>query len=156
MHTIFEMLSVLQYTWIACNGTKLAQKFTNWVPSIWHSSALGVAKVAKCQNVKDPRAKIMILRHNILTASPHTNKRYAYGTTGSSRPWPLQCPGFTITLRHTTLSGTPLDGWSARRRDLYLATHNTQKRQTSMPRRDSNHNSRNLEAAVPHLRPRDH
>jgi hypothetical protein len=40
--------------------------------------------------------------------------------------------GFTITLRHTTLGRTPLDEWSARRRDLYLTTHNTHKRQTSM------------------------
>jgi hypothetical protein len=35
--------------------------------------------------------------------------------------------------RHTTLGRTPLDEWSARRRDLYLTTHNTHKRQTSMP-----------------------
>jgi hypothetical protein len=42
--------------------------------------------------------------------------------------------GFTIThIRHTTLGRTPLDEWSARRRDLYLTTHNTHKRQTSMP-----------------------
>jgi hypothetical protein len=41
--------------------------------------------------------------------------------------------GFTITLKHTTLGRTPLDEWSARRRDLYLTTHNTHKRQTSMP-----------------------
>jgi hypothetical protein len=31
-----------------------------------------------------------------------------------------------------TLSTTPLDEWSAYRRDLYLTTHNTHKRQTSM------------------------
>jgi hypothetical protein len=41
--------------------------------------------------------------------------------------------GFTITLRHTTLGRTPLDEWPARCRDLYLTTHNTHKRQTSMP-----------------------
>jgi hypothetical protein len=42
--------------------------------------------------------------------------------------------GFTITLfRHTTLGRTPLDEWPVRRRDLYLTTHNTHKRQTSMP-----------------------
>ena len=35
------------------------------------------------------------------------------------------------TLRHTTLSRTPLDKWSAPRRDLYLTKHNTHKRQTS-------------------------
>jgi hypothetical protein len=35
-------------------------------------------------------------------------------------------------FRHTTLGRTPLDNWSARRRDLYLTTYNTHKRQTSM------------------------
>jgi len=39
-----------------------------------------------------------------------------------------------ITLiLHTALGRTHLDEWSARRRDLYLTTHNTHKRQTSMP-----------------------
>jgi hypothetical protein len=36
-------------------------------------------------------------------------------------------------FRHTTLGRTPLDEVPARRRDLYLTTHNTHKRQTSMP-----------------------
>jgi hypothetical protein len=46
----------------------------------------------------------------------------------------LSFRGFTIThIRHTTLCRTPLDKWSDRRRDLYLTTHNTHKRQTSMP-----------------------
>jgi len=31
-----------------------------------------------------------------------------------------------------TLGRTSLDEWSARRRDLYLTTHNTHNRQTSM------------------------
>jgi hypothetical protein len=42
--------------------------------------------------------------------------------------------GFTITLyRHITLGRIPLDEGPARSRDLYLTTHNTHKRQTSMP-----------------------
>ena len=44
---------------------------------------------------------------------------------------------FTRFLSHTkwcTIVGrTPLDKWSARRRDLYLTTHNTHSRQMSMP-----------------------
>jgi hypothetical protein len=36
-------------------------------------------------------------------------------------------------IRHTTLSRTPLDELPARRRNLYLTTHNTHKRQTPMP-----------------------
>jgi hypothetical protein len=50
-----------------------------------------------------------------------------------SGPRPPPYRGITITLRHTTLGRTPLDEWSVLRRDLYLATHNTHKRQTSMP-----------------------
>jgi hypothetical protein len=37
------------------------------------------------------------------------------------------------TQRRTTVGRTPLDEWSARRRDLYLTTHNTYNRQTWMP-----------------------
>ena len=48
-------------------------------------------------------------------------------------PWRDIVTGFTITLRHITLGRTPLDVWSARRRDLYLTTHNTHNIQTSMP-----------------------
>jgi hypothetical protein len=55
--------------------------------------------------------------------------------------WPLlpahcRCRGLllhTITLRHATLGRTPLDEGSVRRRDLYLTTHNTHKRQASVP-----------------------
>jgi len=44
------------------------------------------------------------------------------------------CRGFTMTIRrHTTLGRTPLDEWSGRRRDLYLITYNTYKRQRSTP-----------------------
>jgi hypothetical protein len=37
------------------------------------------------------------------------------------------------TQRRTTVGRTPMEEWSARRRDLYLTTHNTHNRQTSMP-----------------------
>ena len=37
------------------------------------------------------------------------------------------------TQRRSTVGTTPLEEWSARRRDLYLTTHNTHNRQTSMP-----------------------
>jgi hypothetical protein len=39
-----------------------------------------------------------------------------------------------VALKYSrTLSGTPLDEGSTCRRDLYLTTHNTHNRQTSMP-----------------------
>ena len=53
-----------------------------------------------------------------------------------SPKWP-KASSFTSFLDHTqrrtTFSRTPLDEWSARRKDLYLTTHNTHNRQTSMP-----------------------
>jgi hypothetical protein len=72
-------------------------------------------------------------------------------------PWhnPLSGPrsshfrGFLITLRHTTLGRTPLDEWSARLRDLYLTTHNTHKKQTSMYWRDSNPQSQQASGRGP-------
>ena len=36
------------------------------------------------------------------------------------------------TQRRNTVGRTPLNEWSARRRDLYLTTHNSHNRQTSM------------------------
>ena len=62
----------------------------------------------------------------------HISTDYFHSATAPSGPGPLHFRRFTITLRHATLGRTPLDEWSARRRDLYLVTHNAHKRQTSM------------------------
>ena len=56
------------------------------------------------------------------------NSVIPHGTRSPSRLGPYHYRGFTITLRRTT----PLDEWSARRRDLCPTTHNIHKRQTSM------------------------
>ena len=42
-------------------------------------------------------------------------------------------PILDVSRSHTTVGRTPLDEWSARRRDLYLTTHDTHNRQISMP-----------------------
>ena len=51
-------------------------------------------------------------------------------------PTQARASSFTRFLDHiqwrATVARTPLDAWSARRRDLYLATHNIHDRQTSM------------------------
>jgi len=51
-------------------------------------------------------------------------------------PTRVMAPSFTRFLDHTqrriTVGRTPPDEWSARRRDLYLKTHDTHNRQTSM------------------------
>jgi len=56
-----------------------------------------------------------------------------HDATNRSGPGPPHYRGFTITLKHTTLGRTPLNELSAGGRDLYLTTHITHKRQTSMP-----------------------
>jgi hypothetical protein len=65
----------------------------------------------------------------------------------------VRTSSFTRFLDHTqrcaTIGRTPLDEWSARRRDLYLTTHNTHNRQTSMPRCDSNPQSQKASGRRP-------
>ena len=46
---------------------------------------------------------------------------------------PLVGQGLLIIEASRSHSDTPPDEWSTRRRDLFLTTHNTHKRQTSMP-----------------------
>ena len=68
--------------------------------------------------------------------SRNTKYNNTYNTlnnSATSKPGPPHCRGFTVTLRHSTLGRAPLDEWSVRRRDLYLTTSNTHKKQTSIP-----------------------
>jgi len=51
-----------------------------------------------------------------------------HGGTAPRGSGPPNYQVFTITFSYATLVGTPLDEWSARRRDLYLTIHNTHKR----------------------------
>ena len=56
---------------------------------------------------------------------------------------------FLDHTRRSTVGRTPLDEWSARRRDLYLTTHDTHNRQISMPRWDSNPRSQQVSGRRP-------
>jgi len=62
------------------------------------------------------------------------------------------------TQRRTTVGRTPLDEWSARRRDLYLTTHNTQNRLPSIhtPGGFGIHNFNRLTADDLRFLPRGH
>jgi len=61
---------------------------------------------------------------------------FLFGATVPSPPQWDMASSFTKFLDHTqrrtTVGRTLLDEWSACRRDLYLTTHNTYNRQTSM------------------------
>jgi len=78
-----------------------------------------------CFNLTGPTSKF-----SSITLSGHVN---FFSPTTLCRPGSPLYRGFTITLTHNTVARTPLDEWSDRRRDLYLTTHNTHDRQTSMP-----------------------
>jgi len=60
----------------------------------------------------------------------------------------IDTPNHTQRHRHT-LGRTPPNAGSARRRDLYLKTHNTHNRQTSIPQRDSNPQSQQASGRRP-------
>jgi len=57
-------------------------------------------------------------------------------------------PARSHTL-HTTLGWTSLGNWSAWCRDLYLTTHITHKRQTTVPQRYSNSQSQQASSRRP-------
>jgi len=57
---------------------------------------------------------------------------FHHEATAPNGPGPPHYRVHTITFWHATLCRTPLEEWSARRRDLYLTTHNIHKRQISM------------------------
>jgi hypothetical protein len=70
---------------------------------------------------------------------------------GATTPQWAKAPhyqGFTITLRHTSLGRTSPDEWSARRRGLYLTTHNTHNKHPC-PRWDSNPQSQQANGRRP-------
>ena len=59
---------------------------------------------------------------------------FVCGAATQRGSWPPHSLRFLDhTQRRTTVGRTPLDEWSARRRDLYLTTHNTHNSQKSMP-----------------------
>jgi len=60
------------------------------------------------------------------------------------------------TQRHTTVGRTPLGEWVARRRYLYLTTHNNHNRGIHAPLWDSNPQSQQASGCRPTLRPRGH
>ena len=59
---------------------------------------------------------------------------FCYDAATQRGSWPPHSWGFLDhTQRRSTVGRTPPDEWSGRRRDLYLITHDTHNRQTSMP-----------------------
>ena len=78
--------------------------------------------------------KLKLCNHGIRVFFIYYYYFFFCGAATHCRSWPPHSGGFLDhTQRHTKVGRTPLDEWSACRRDLYLTTHNTHNRQTSMP-----------------------
>ena len=75
--------------------------------------------------------------HRGLVGKPELKRPLRLFVFGATAPQWALASSFTRFLDHTqrriTVGSTPLNEWSARRRDLCLTTHNTHNRQTSMP-----------------------
>jgi hypothetical protein len=91
-----------------------------------------------------PRAYVLACDYCCWLIASHIGLPPPHGGTVRSGPGPPHCRGF-----RTTLGRTPQGEWSAWRRDLYLTTRNTHKRQTSMSPAE-------FEPADPRLRPLGH
>ena len=85
------------------------------------------------------RAVYEIMRriwYNQTSCAGQRNNAYFFFNWRNSPPW-ARVSSFTRFLNQTqwrtTVCRTLLVEWLARRRDLYLTTHNTHNRQTSMP-----------------------
>jgi hypothetical protein len=73
-----------------------------------------------------------------------------------SGPRPPHYRDMTITLRHATLGRTPLDEWSAQRREHYLKTHNLTTDRHTCPGGFRKRFPSKRAPADPQFRPRGH
>jgi len=99
-----------------------------------HSPEQG-ALLPEILNVTNVHARSLGWNHLVcLTLNIHRNQFFfPVSLRSDSGSWP-PLRGFAVTLiGRTTLGRTPPDEWSARHKDVYLITHNTHKRQTSLP-----------------------
>jgi len=82
---------------------------------------------------------VPVRTNTVVTLNKKFHFFFIFGGIAPLPPHPewLRASSFTRFLYHTqwraTVGRTALDEWSSRRRDLYLTTHNTQKRQTLIP-----------------------
>jgi hypothetical protein len=91
------------------------------------------------------------------TRKQNNSSDFFNNTTAPSGPGCPHYRDFMITLRHTTIGRTPLEGWSARRRDLHLTTQqHSQQTYIHATGGIRTHNPSKQATAAPRLRPRGH
>ena len=105
------------------------------------------------------RTLILVLCHLLAVCQSYVFifLRYLFHcATAPSGPGPPHYRCFTITLRHNIFGWFPLDERSSRRRDLYLTTHNTHKKDVHAPGGVRRRSPSKRAAADPHIRARGH
>jgi hypothetical protein len=109
--------------------------FTRWTMSTFITSNEILISTEWGSNELDSRSerhKPLVSRVSNHVSSHEQSSAFLFpGATAPSWPGPPHYRGSSIILRHITLGRTQ-DEWSARCRYLYLTTHSTHKRQTSM------------------------
>ena len=119
-----------------CVNYGLSMSFESHIPSSEDRTGLHVATKYFKLNSSIYRSQwLRSLKHGSTAAHLLGLRVWISPGTWMSAPigaGPPHSQGFLDHTRRTTVSRTPLDEWSARRRDLYLKTHNTHRKQTSM------------------------
>ena len=92
--------------------------FSSWVPGV---------KLLVCEVDRSPPSNAKIKNGCSCTSARAT---FLHSATACSGQGPPNYRGFTITLRHTTLSKASLDTWTAQCRDLWQHTTLTKDRHT--------------------------
>jgi len=87
----------------------------------------------KYKNFLEQWKTVTIRSHEYRNQEHWTYLSFFRGPATPNGPGSTHFRAFTITLKQTRLGRTPLDEWSARRRDIYLTTYNWHRRQTSVP-----------------------
>jgi hypothetical protein len=138
IHTYIHTHTV--FTWRNWRSWTSQQPLHGWRNELWifRIQNINVNQHSTPQrSITQQRPKKVALYHFHYFRTPNVYRQgtfFFHGATAPTHtgPGPPHYRGFPITLRHITLGRTPLAGCSARRKDLFLMTHETQKRQTTM------------------------
>ena len=139
----------LCFVWISEHWKTISLHCINWLVSMTETECVYCAvRAGHCDIIQDKFRLYRLLRidNNVpfilknlinVTSYIHTFLNRSCFILWRCGPTRARASSFLRFLDHTerrtTVGRTPLDEWSARRRDLYLTTHNTHNRQISMP-----------------------
>ena len=113
---------------VPCSSLSLINRYCDWTFHCRRSSQIPLQARSMSVAEKILFSQHLFLKNDIINNSlippPQGFERIpAHG---------LLLGSFAMTLRYTTVSGNPLNKWSARRKEFYLKTRNIYNRHTSM------------------------